>query len=319
MKSFQEIYTELQDDTGDTDAAGLVIFKRHIVDTENLVLAKRPWKFLEKTDTIATTDDGERYELPADLRKIMEVITDQGGTINYRPSPVEDPAFWELLKAPNNARVSDIPLYYYLEDNDILVWPAYDTASHTITVRYRKRIWGLSLDDYTTGTITSITNDARALIGDSTSWTGRDPVQNQWIRIDYTTGDRRWYKIASIDSATTITLEIDYLGVTIAAATEIYTIGEMSIIPGDYHNLLVYRPLALYHQAQQDLQMADRYWRLYDGGHEAGLISANSPIGGLLGDMINEQAGMRDATYMEPHNVRERINPNDPPRDLTFP
>ena len=56
MKSFQEIYTELQDATGDDSSAQLAIFKRHINDTQRIVASKAPFLTLETTATKAKAE-----------------------------------------------------------------------------------------------------------------------------------------------------------------------------------------------------------------------------------------------------------------------
>lgn len=302
-KSFQQIYTELQDQTGDDSAAQLVIFKRHINDTQNIVLGDHPWKFLEKTVNITTAASTGRYTLAADLRKIITVTTtpDSGVTV-YTPTPVEDPDEWEYL---NTLRWSDSnqTRYFYQEGNDLLILPEYATASKRITVRYRKRVMEMSRADYTTGTITTATNADETIVGSSTSWTARNPVGEQWLRIDQTAGDYLWYRVESITDATNLELEAKYMGTSIAAGTSTYTMGEFPSFPGEYHNLCFYRPMALYYMKIENIAMADYYWNLYDGGYEAG--KTRKP-GGMLRKLIVEQAGMLDAKYF-PRQGSERF------------
>lgn len=305
MKSFQEIYTELQDQTGDDSSAQLTIFKRHINDTQHLVLGNHSWKFLEFTANMTTVADTGRYEIPANVRKIQHVVTlDSNSEVDQIVDPVEDPDFWEHLQRRNSSS-SDITQYFYVEGNDLLIWPNFSTAGLTIRARGRKSVVDMSLDDYNTGTITSVANGDTALVGSSTSWNGRKPVGEQWIRIDYTTGDLRWYKVSSIDSDTAITLEKNYLGTSIAAATESYTLGEMPVIPEAYQNILFYRPMALYYMKLENMAMADHYWTMYDGGYELG--RAKRP-GGLVYQMIQEQLGAVDSKYFPPQGSKEELS-----------
>ncbi|HDZ14460.1 hypothetical protein LCGC14_1848230 [marine sediment metagenome] len=305
MKSFQEIYTELQDQSGDDGSSQLTIFKRHINDTQSTVLGDHSWKFLERIRNIATEADTARYTLHADLRKIIKLVTlDSSGQVDQIPTPVEDADFWEALQF-RNLTSSDITQYYYQEGNDVLLWPAFSTAGLNLKVRYRIRTPEMTLADYTTGTITSITNGASALVGSSTLWTAQNPLHEQWLRIAKATGDYRWYRVDSIDSDTAITLEKSYLGTTIAAASLSYTLGEMPVIPEEYHNLLFYRPMALHYMKMEDMVMAKSYWGLYDGGYEIG--KSKKPEG-LLGKFIKEQAGMLDAKYFPAQGDRGRLS-----------
>lgn len=309
MKSFQTIYTSLQRRTGDDSTDTLTQFKEDINGTNQLVLGFYPWKFLETTDNITTEASTARYELQNSVRKLMSVVsTPDGGTTYYFPKPVEDANFWEKLQGLN-AGASNIPEFFYQEGNDLLIWPKYSTAGHTLTVRYRKGQDELSRADYTTGTITSITNGAKALVGSSTVWTDRQPVLEQWLRIDQTTGDYRWYRVSTIGSDTGITFEKNYQGTTISAATATYTLGEFSIIPGQYHDVLLSRALALYYDSQEDQTQSARFWKLYDGGHEAGLIPSERQIGGLLKKMIDEQGGMLEGGFYDAGNSASPPSP----------
>ena len=314
MKSFQETYTELQDITGDDSAEFLVMLKRWINDTMHSAYGTNggKMKFLEATKDITTAASTARYALPGNCRRIMTVTTtpDSGATI-YRPRPVDDPDYWNYLQS-RNAGDSDITQFYYREGDDLLVWPDYASASKTITVRYRKTTPDLSRADYTTGTITSITNGDETLTGASTSWLARKPAAGQWIRIDYTSGDFLWYRVDSITSDTVLELDRKYNGTSIAADTETYTMGEFSELPGEFHPLLFYRPLALAYDHMENPTMSARYWNLYDGGHEAGL---STKVGGMLKKMIDEQSGITDSGYYPPMNTETPISPEDLSRE----
>ena len=297
MKSFQEIYTELQDQTGDDSSAQLTIFKRHINDTQRLILGQHSWKFLEFTANITTEADDGRYEIPASVRKLLKVeVLDASGDVDQVPEIVEDAGFWARLQR-RKAGSSDITQFVYQEGNDLLTWPDFSTAGRTIRVRGRKNVVDMTRDDYTTGTITSIANAATTVEASGSSWNGRKPVLEQYIRIDATSGDLRWYRIASITDDDTLELEKNYLGTSISADTETYTIGEMPVIPDTWDTMLVTRPLAIYYQKLENLQMANHYWNQYDGGYE---IGRSRKPGGMLAQFIKDQAGAVDSKYFPP-------------------
>lgn len=297
-KSFQEIYTELQDITSDDSASRLTIFKRHINDTQSQVYSYAPWPFLETTDMVDTVASQQSYQIPAFIRKLTEVKVTVSSTV-YRPKPVEDTRYWEYL---NSLQISDsdVAQFYYREGRKVYLWPTPASAGSTITFRGRKTTKALSLDDYTTGSIAAATNGDETITGGSTSW-ATGSVGN-WIRVDYTNGDFRWYEISSITSTTELELVKPYEGTTFTGQSETYTIGEFSEIPGEYHNLLFYRPLALYYMGLEDLTMANQYWVLYDGGKEAGL---SNRTGGLLGNMMDEELEKVEGMELEPHEVDE--------------
>jgi len=293
MKSFQELFTELQDVTGDSSAAQLVMFKRWINDTARLVAAAAPFLTLETELTVDTVDGQQGYQIPNKINKIRSVTVTVGDTI-YRPKTVEDPKYWEYLES-RQAGEGDHTQFFMRQGNQILLWPTPATDGSTITIRGRKKLKDMSLDDYTTGTIVTATNGDETIVGDSTLWTTQN-IGN-WIRIDYTTGDFEWYEISSITDATHLELVKPYAGTSIAAGTETYTIGEFSEIPEDYLPLLYYKPLALYYMHLEDRTMADSYWMMYDGGKEAGKTSI---AGGLFGQLLSEELERTEGIYVEP-------------------
>lgn len=299
MKSFEELYTELQDMTGDSSAAQLVIFKRWINDTNQLVSAKAPFLCLETTATKATVESQEGYQIPNTIQSIRSVkVTMSGGTI-YRPRPVEDPRYWEYLQSLQSGD-GDVARFFMKQGNEILLWPEPATTGSTITIRGRRRLRDLSLVDYSTGTIAAGTNADETITGTDTAWAAN--AVGNYLRIDYTYGDFRWYEIDSIASVTELELVKPFEGVTFTGQTETYIIGEFSYIPGEYHPLLTYRPMALYYAHLEDPINSERYWKMYDGGKEAGL-SRNT--GGLLKNMMTEELSRNEGVYVEPLQTEE--------------
>jgi len=306
MKSFYNLYSSLKTKSADESTAQVAEFKQNINDTQGLVLSAAPWPFLEYNGTKTTIDGTNYYQIPNTLRKINTVIvTTAGGTI-YRPTPIEDAGFWNYLLSLNSGE-SDVCQYYYRLGNLLYLYPTPATTGSTITIKGRKRGKELSQDDYTTGTIVTATITDESIVGSGSSWLTRKPCDNQFLRIDGVTGDYRWYEISSITSDTALELVKPYEGASIAAGTETYTIGEFSLIPEQYHDLMIYRPLALYFsQNEQDVNRADRYFMLYDGGFERGL----SPVrGGLLGQMLKNELQKNEGMYLDPSpDTTQNIN-----------
>jgi len=293
MKSFETLYTELQTITGDTSTARLAQFKSWINDTDTVVLSATRWPFMETTKTQLTKASTEGYKIPITLDKIASVTVTVGTKV-YRPKPVESFKYYEYLKSLQSIVYSDIPQFFYRNGDEIKIWPIPQTAGNTITIRGRKSRYDMSLDDYDTGTIVTATNADETITGSGTSW-AKGTIGNH-IKIAYATGDNRWYEIESITDTTHLELVKPYDGTSIVAGSSTYTIGEFSNIPEDFTNLLIYRPLALYYQMLENTVMAASYWRLFDGGNEAGL---SPDIGGMLKSMMEDYAGHFEGVYMD--------------------
>lgn len=312
MKSYQQIYEDYQSLTGISNATEKALAQKLINATQATVLGLSSW-LLEHTDTDTTVASQNNYEIPHKMRTITSVIvTLAGGTI-YRPKPVYDSKYWDYLQSLQYS-ASDVAQYYYVENNEIKLFPKPATAGSTITFRGKKRVKDLSFDDYSTGTITTATLADETIVGDSTVWTGQKPVDGQWLRIDggAQLGDFEWYEVDSITDNTHLELIKPYQGTSIAAGTSTYELNEFSVIPSEYHDLLLWRPLAIYYmQNEKDVSRADRFFGLYDGGYEAGRAPR---IGGLLGRMLDENH-KNEGVYME-REEEGFVDVNNPPQNI---
>lgn len=270
------------------------------------------WKFLESTTSVSTVADQQAYYIPARVRKIIDLYITVG-TTKYLPTPIYDPETWNLILATNLAS-SDVPMYYYVQNNQVLIYPAPATSSNTITIRGRQTVRDSLIADYTTGTIVSVANGGTAVVGSGTTWTAA--MAGRFIRITNSStankGDGYWYEILSSGSATTITLAAPYEGTAIAAGAAAYTIGEMTPLPEAYDMAPIYRAIAMYQQINDPLHSASYvpWWRLYDGGQEAGLSSVP---GGLVAQMLENEGESTEGAYISPSGLNS-VNPNYPPR-----
>ena len=178
----------------------------------------------------------------------------------------------------------------------------FENASTSVT-------WTSGLSSSATATITVQTENGGDIItGSGTTWI--DAMVGRYLQIDLSTGgDNAWYKITKRYSNTVIAIETPYTGTDIASGSANYIIGQVSPIPEPYQIAPVYRSAAIYWQDKGEENKANRYWRLYDGGNEAGLTQT---VGGILGQMMEAEAGTMDGAYMSPVSVTGRINPNNP-------
>lgn len=314
--TFNQLYTRFTNVSRNTATSPVnneTLGKAFINETEAIVLATYEWPFLETTANLTSVASQEGYELPISARnnQITAVRLEESSTVIYTAQIVESYRFWEQLQSYATA-ASDVLRYVYVQDEQLLCYPKPASASKTIRVRYRLIHKDMTQADYSTGTITSIANGATTVTGATTAWTAGMAQANGHIRFTNVAaaggGDGYWYEISSITSTTVLELVKKYAGTSIAAATATYTIGEMPLIPESHHSLLEYRPLARYFmQNEEDMNRADRYWKMYDGGYEAGL---SSKVGGLLGNMFDVYSGRSEAVEL-PELPREEKSLRD--------
>ena len=145
------------------------------------------------------------------------------------------------------------------------------TAGNTITFNYQRRVTDLTINDYTTGTVSAtqgsytITGSGTGFLANYLASAGSVLPLNLWIKIASPSGDGNWYQISSIQSATSLTLVNTYQGANTTGAT--YVIGQMPLLLEDFHDLLVYRPLKIYFSSiNPQPEKAKEFSDLYDLG-----------------------------------------------------
>lgn len=259
--SIRNLFGKLVNDAGTTTLAlGDTLFNTSYRE----VLASQPWSFLEATKTYSTVASQQNYLLPYNCAKIQNV-TMTISTIIYTPKEITSRDAWDRLNI-NTAIRSNIPMFWYQYAGQVYLWPTPSASSNTLTVNYRKQVRDISKADYTTGTIVTATNATDAIVGSGTSWTAN--MAGSYLSITNTnaakTGDGIWYEIETIDSATTLTLVKPYGGTSIATGSAVYIIGDLPIIPEEYHMLPLYRALQIFFSSvQPDATKAGLYKGLY--------------------------------------------------------
>ena len=251
---------------------------------------------------MTTVADQESYQIPNGFRKLIDLMIFSGSGASsdtiYSPEMIFDPTKWKLVQQYRLGS-SDVPYFTYVENTTYKIQPIPASTGNLIRLRGRLQIRDLSIADYTTGTITSLANGGTAVVGSSTVWTA--DMAGRYIQITETTaaggGDGFWYQIATVPSATTLTLTKPYEGTAISAATAAYTIGQCSVIPAAYDVGVVQRSSALWWDNQNDLTRGKVYWMKYDGGMEAGY---SKEYGGLMLQMISNEGETEEGSYVPP-------------------
>lgn len=311
MRSYTTLRNLYGKFTNNTTTENLTNGDGYINDSIRTIATKRTgkWTWLESKKTLNTVANQTQYEIPNPIRKVVS-LTITVGNMPYNPTPIYDPNAWNRI-IESRLGTSDVPLFYYIYDGKVDIQPIPATSGNTISIRGRINLKDMSIADYVTGSIVSITNGATAVVGSGTTWTA--DMVGRYIRITSTTaangGDNEWYEIGSWTSATSIGLLKPYQGTSIAVGSATYTIGQMSPIPESYDILPVYRAAALYWVNSTQMDKAKQYWMLYDGGKEAGYTNT---IGGLMAQMLDEASATVEGAYISPNQISGRFDPNNP-------
>lgn len=316
MISYTQALSNLQSfakyNTNDTTANTLIM--QLFNDSIRKVCVVRSWWFLYFKKDISTVASQATYPVPVKMREIGEVYVTVG-TTTYRPRPIYEQESWTRIKQANLGE-ADTFAFYTVNGNELEFSPTPATSSNTITIKGRMNVRDISLTDYTTGTITAVTNGGTTITGSGTSW--NSSMIGRLIRITNTAtvnnGDGLWYEISAVGSTTSLTIKEPYEGTTISGGSAAYTISEVMPIPEAWQMAPIYRTMALW-SAINDPQhpaVANTWWKLFDGGEEAGL---SRETGGILAQMKEVEGSIVADKYL-PSSYKD-INPNIPPRDIT--
>lgn len=281
MKSYSTLRASYGVATKNTATTNLTNGDEWMNDSYKRICAFMDWPFLSKTTNIATVASTQAYNLPYDTAQVRSVYVTVG-SYRYTPTEVSTRTEWDRI---NQVTVSsNIATRYFIYNNQILLFPT-PASANTLTVDAKKLVKDLSIADYTTGSVVSITNGATAMVGTGTTWTAA--MAGRFIRItDSDTankGDGFWYEISASGSATTITLVRSYGGTTISAGTAAYTIGQMPLLPEFYHELPLYEAASVYWGLNPDKGGRQKY---YDTKFKEGLAELKKTYGSVSTNVV---------------------------------
>lgn len=258
--TWQGLYTNYTDHTGDASAANLTIGKNRINDTNKSLLGMHDWYFAEKTANFTSTANIYQYNLPFDYSRMIGVTIQIGGRF-YSLQEVPSHDEWQRVQMFRTTYTSNIPELYHITGDQMEIYPVPSSTgdANNGTYYYTKRVVDMQYDDYSAGTVT-LTNNSTVVTGSGTTFTAS--MVGRFIEGP----DKRWYELATFTSTTVMGLKKAFQGTTGSAFA--YVIGEISLIPEDYHALLWYQPVATYWMLKKEVQQAGYYQALYDKGRD---------------------------------------------------
>lgn len=267
MISYTQRGTRFQIYTNTTDAANLAIGQTYMNDNVRDVLGERDWPFLEASDTSQLTVGSQQfYAMPANLDKVIDV-TVLIGSVLWKPVEITSRDNWDRVNYAQNV-TSNIPQYYYIYNGQVGFWPTPSQGGNTIGYNYKKKVADLALADYTTGGVLTATNGTATIIGTSTAW--NQSMAGSYIQIasaqTTNAGDNFWYQISpsATITGTTLFLAAPYKGTNISVGNASYTIGQMPVLPENYHIMPIYWAAANYWRINgNNIQKAEEFQKLY--------------------------------------------------------
>lgn len=261
MITFQDQYTIAQEISGLSDATSLVKFKRDINTGGILFLATLGRDYNQEMRTTDSVASQQYYQYPEDALKVHEVIYHNTSTFSPPLEQVADEHTWAYM---NQTSLEGVPTHYFVRGFDEI--GLYPIPSEAITdgleIRFEPKHTAMTESDYTTGTLT-VTNGSTAITGASTTFTAG--MAGRWLQVTDGT-DGNWYKIASYGSATTLTLENYYQG--LSGSSKTYRIGQVMDLPEEYQEAPVDYAMYRHFVSRGDLKTAAEFKAMFDNAKE---------------------------------------------------
>jgi len=245
MLSWQDQYELFQDLASDAGATNLELGKKLLRIGQRKLEALLGIYYTEETRPFTTVTDAisgtsnQAYQLFENFKSLTELYVTVG-TTQYPAELIQDSELWRQINSTTTQSTSNFLQFCFIRRDRVELYPI-PSSANTATMIYDAFTKPLTQDNYITGTILTLANGNTAVVGTDTVWTAG--MVGRYFRID---DDGEWYKIAAFTDATHITLEKEYQGVSIAAGTSAYTIGQMPVTPPDTHILPVYYALWQY-------------------------------------------------------------------------
>lgn len=294
MLSTLSYKTKYGEYTQNTQTSNLTSGLDIINDSIRQIYAKYQWNFLEKQYTTTTVGGTQFYQLPNDYEKLFDVQVSIG---NYQTQPKEAPSWevWDNLNSTTTIQ-SNYPVAFFINGKTLGFYPT-PSAAQSFTISYKARHTDLSITDYTTGFIISTTNLSTAITGTGTAW--HSGMVGRYIQIaqvdSATTGDGAWYQIATVPTATTLTLTKAYQGTTMGGSVA-YTIAQVPILPEEFQYLPLYDAVSKYWLINGEPERRNYFKGLYTE-----LFSAmESSLGNKTSSPMLED--FSDTRYQNPNN-----------------
>lgn len=251
MVTYQEAYEKAQTLSGDNSATTLLLFKADINLGAHKFNSALNRYFTRRAKTANIVEAQQYYQLPPDCIRVIKVRAKQSSSDNRYPlRQVASEDSWDALNTTN--QTGDWATYYFTRGSDEI--GIYPTPSTNITaglsIAYEVRDKDLTQADYSEGTIT-LTQGSTAVTGASTTFT--QSMIGRVLKVTDGT-DGYWYRVASYTSATSITLEEPFIGLSGSAKT--YKLGESFLFPEEYHDAPVDFALSRFYEMRNNKERA---------------------------------------------------------------
>lgn len=204
------------------------------------------------------------YQTPIDCVRIIGMTVAVSNTWQQPVKEIRSEFEWREITAYPYS--SNWPAYYYMIGNDELaVWPTpSQTVANGLRFYYQVQDHDLSVNDVISSSFSpaqtvTMVNGTTAVISTGSTFT------NQLVGLSFQlqgVTDLTWYEIVAVPTASTLTLKSAFVGNSGSALA--FRIGQLPIIPGQYHDALVNYALYLFFSGKGNEARSTQHLNLFE-------------------------------------------------------
>ncbi len=256
-KTFEDLYSEMQTELGDTSSAKLVAIKKWINQGITHFQTRLKIQSLEQPRTSSAVASQQQYQRPEDAMSIKS-IKFYDGSRNIDLIEVPDDQKWTRM---NMTVTAGVPRFWHKVGEDLYELFPIPTANYTngIVLNCKIRQQRLYAPNYVTGTA-SVALNGQTITGVGTTFTAA--MVGRRFRWADGSGNGVWYRISGYTSSTVITIENAYSAAAVAGQS--FIIGEIPELPAILHQSLVDFAMWRHNLGARDIASAREYrsiWR----------------------------------------------------------
>lgn len=260
--TWTELQTKAQTISGDFTATTLTQLKQDMNIGYSRFNAALSRYFSRKQQFTDVNENQGIYQTPIDCIRIIGMTVAVSNTYQTPIKEIRSEFEWRQIVAYPYS--SNWPAYYYMIGNDeFQLWP---TPSQDVTnglrFYYQQQDHDLSIEDSTNTSLNAtVTVTNGSVVVTATSGVFTPNMKNLQFQL---TGvnDLTWYEIVDVPTSSTLTLKSAFVG--ISGSTQAFRIGQISILPAEYDDVVIDYALARFFEARNNPARASYHRKNYD-------------------------------------------------------
>jgi hypothetical protein len=255
----------------DTTAGTLTQLQQDMNTGYHIFNAKLSRYFSRKQQFTDLVAGQQIYQTPVDCVRVIGMTAQTSTGSSYQPpiKEVRSEFEWRQINAPTNYSSSWISYYFMIGNDELALWPI-PSADVTNGLRfyYQVQDHDLSVDDIVSSSLSpaqTVTMTNGSTLVTSTGSTFTSELVGLQFQVTGVT-DLTWYEIVAVPTSSTLTLKSAFVGNSGSGLN--FRIGQLPIIPGEYHDALVNYALYLFFSGKGNENRATQHLNLYNAAVE---------------------------------------------------